>query len=249
MALYDLKNRIRAFHEIRNLNVGTVKNPRWIINKHLGDDYAETYSNDPVYAVQPGKVIFSGFSSTYGNYVMVRRSPRIVIRYHSLHGLSALKAGDEVATGDFVGLTGKSASGASGNHVHVQVEDGGIPIDPRPYIAGATFGGLETPANETAAPIITPPKPKPKLIVGDEDMAEPIYVKGDKDPAVYALYLNAEDSNRAEKPGPGAIYSGRRKVELGEFEVVTAIGFPHPKQESLITIRQDKLETINMLSS
>lgn len=140
MALYDLDNRIRAFGERRRLNVGTAANPRWIINVHAGDDHAETYGHDNVYAVQPGRVIFSGWSSTYGWHLRVRRDKRTVVSYHSLEAKSPLEAGDDVEPGDWIGLTGNSASGANGNHVHVQVEVDGTPVAPRSYIAPAVIG-------------------------------------------------------------------------------------------------------------
>lgn len=158
MALYDLDNRTRAFHEVRRLNVGTAKKPRWITNKHLGDDYAETYGNDPSYAIQDGTVIFSGWSSTYGHHVRYRlkKNRRIVIGHHSLEWASSLKEGDPVYAGKtLVGHGGESASGADGNHVHIQAEDTdgirphGTPVDPRPYIVGgASAGDNSTPFEE-----------------------------------------------------------------------------------------------------
>lgn len=153
MGLYDLSNRIRAFGESRRLNVGTAAKPRWIINVHAGDDYAATYGHDNVYAVQPGTVIFSGKSSTYGWHVQVRLSRSIVIRYHSLASKSPLSAGDTVKVGGYIGLTGASASGASGNHVHIQAEDDGKPINPRPYLSGAAFNPLPVPASNTSKPL------------------------------------------------------------------------------------------------
>lgn len=167
--LYDLSNRIRAFGEKRRLNVGTVAKPRWIDNVHAGDDYAATYGNDNVYAVQPGTVIFSGHSSTYGWHVQVRLNRSIVIRYHSLAAKSPLAYGAAVRVGDFIGLTGKSASGASGNHVHIQAEDDGKPINPRPYISGAVFGELPSPAGNNSKPI--PAEQEEDDMYSDQDRA------------------------------------------------------------------------------
>lgn len=151
MALYDLTNRIRAFGEKRRLNVGTAAKPRWIDNVHAGDDYAATYGQDKVLAACPGVVSYVGWSSTYGNQVHVRQPSGAVIRYHSLAGQSALKVGEKVTAGvTLIGLTGRTASGASGNHVHVQAEINGKPVDPRPYIAGAAFGGL---TDSTSTPL------------------------------------------------------------------------------------------------
>lgn len=201
MGLYDLSNRIRAFGEKRRLNVGTAAKPRWIDNVHAGDDYALTYGNDNVYAVQPGTVIFSGYSSTYGWHVQVRLTRSIVIRYHSLAAKSPLAYGAVVAVGDFIGLTGKSASGASGNHVHIQAEDDGKPINPRPYIAGATFTPLPTPTDTGSKPIEEDDMYTEDDRKRDEKTASQTAAIADTVQAIYSALFTTEPTSRGTRGG------------------------------------------------
>lgn len=139
MALYDLDNRTREFGVARRWRDAF---GRWRTEaKHKGDDYAETYGNDPVPAIQPGKVIAKGKSSIFGFYLHVRRDSRTVVRYHMFQSLPALLFGADVEPGDILGRTGASAANANGNHIHIQVEVDGVPVDPRPYIARTTPAG------------------------------------------------------------------------------------------------------------
>lgn len=137
MALYDLENRTRAFGAVRRWRG---QDGRWYSDTHKGDDYAETYGNDPFPAIQPGKVIAKFRSSTFGNLLWVRRDPHVVVKYHMLDEPSPFEQGDTIKPGDIVGRTGASADNASGNHGHLQVEVDGLPVSPRPYITGSAAG-------------------------------------------------------------------------------------------------------------
>jgi hypothetical protein len=135
MGLYDLRNRTTKFGQVRKW---TGQDGRKYSDTHKGDDYAETRGNDPVYAIEPGVVVKSEYSSTFGHMLWVRRSDGLVIRYHMLNERSPLAVGAEVFEGvTLIGRTGASAANATGNHVHVQAEINGKPVDPRPFIEGA----------------------------------------------------------------------------------------------------------------
>ena len=79
-----------------------------------------------------------------------------------------------------------------------------------------------------------------------DDMAEPIYIKGDAGPDIAAFYTNVSDANR---PGPGAVYKAKRPISMPEYHVVTALGFPHPKQSELIVIPQAEFDSINTVGA
>lgn len=97
---------------------------------------------------------------------------------------------------------------------------------------------------------ITPIEQSLTVSEGHETMAEPIYARGDKLDVWYALYLTAEQSNpELREKASGAIYSGRRgPISKGERAIVTAIGYPHPKQKELVTIPQADFDAINKLA-
>lgn len=79
-----------------------------------------------------------------------------------------------------------------------------------------------------------------------EEMAEPIYIKGDKNPDIAAFYTNVSDASR---PGPGAVYKGKRPISIAEFHIATTLGFPHPKQTKLIIIPQTEFDSINTVGA
>ena len=77
-------------------------------------------------------------------------------------------------------------------------------------------------------------------------MAEPIYIKGDVDVEVSAFYLNVSDPD-PRYIGNGAVFKARRPVSPPEFQIVLALGFPHPKQTALIVIPQASYNAINVV--
>lgn len=159
--LYALDNRTRKYGVARTWKDanGTTRTEA----KHKGDDYAETYGHDPVYAVQPGRVSNVGKSSIFGFFLWVRRDAITVIRYHMFKDRPGFLIGQQISPGRLLGYTGASAANASGNHIHIQAEVRGIPVDPRPYISGWLSGNVEQFDN---LPQLPPPfiPPKPKLI-------------------------------------------------------------------------------------
>lgn len=158
-----------------------------------------------------------------------------------------------VAAGEAIVKSGASGTPAAGGayaahlHVHVVLASG-VRANLFHYFTAAAPASSPRPAPIAPTPHVPiAPAPQPHLTPGDEELAEPIYAKGDKDPNVYALYVNAGDSNSATGLA-GAVYSGRRWVNAGEFRIVEALGFPHPKQDELIVIPQAMFDLINKLA-
>ncbi|ONI63900.1 hypothetical protein ALI44B_04550 [Leifsonia sp. ALI-44-B] len=165
MGLYDLKNRTTKFGDKRSW-IGQDKKKR--SDTHKGDDYAATYGNDPVPAIQPGVVILNSYDPVFGHRVYVKRRDGLVVKYHMLNEPSPLKVGESVTPGQIIGRTGASAANASGNHVHVQTEKGAALLDPRPFILDYLAGNI--PAAEIAVSFPSPAKTPTKPIEEDEDM-------------------------------------------------------------------------------
>jgi murein DD-endopeptidase MepM/ murein hydrolase activator NlpD len=109
---------------------------------HTGRDFG-VKSGTPVKAVRDGTVVGAGnvAGEAYGNTVIVDHGG-----YQSFYAhLSAInvKKGDTVKRGSQIALSGQSGSGAKmGAHLHFEIRKGkNNPVDPRPYLAGATSGG------------------------------------------------------------------------------------------------------------
>lgn len=106
--------------------------------KHDGIDIAAPYGT-PVYAIQEGRVTFSGWKGGYGKCVIIDhyypdipKIPRLQTKYGHNSKL-VVRKGDYVKRGDliaYVGSTGRS----TGPHLHFEVVYHGKPTNPIDYI-------------------------------------------------------------------------------------------------------------------
>jgi murein DD-endopeptidase MepM/ murein hydrolase activator NlpD len=78
-------------------------------------------------------VIYSGNQKGYGNLIIIEHKGRIMTVYaHNEKNIASagekVKRGDQIAT---VGRTGRS----TGNHLHFEIRQEGIAVDPAPFIS------------------------------------------------------------------------------------------------------------------
>lgn len=107
---------------------------------HSGIDL-DCYDNDPIVSAVDGTVIYSedkgiygGWSTTYGNYVIVNHGS-FNTQYAHLAG-TYVNVGDTVKAGDPIGACGTTGR-SSGSHLHFEVRIGGNYVDPYPYLVGS----------------------------------------------------------------------------------------------------------------
>ncbi len=105
---------------------------------HSGIDIAAP-ANAPIYAVQEGKVIFSGWKGAYGrciiiehNYPDIPKIPHIITKY-AHNSKNIVKKGSYVKRGDIIGYIG-STGRSTGPHLHFEVIYKGKAINPIEYI-------------------------------------------------------------------------------------------------------------------
>ncbi len=110
-----------------------------IIKNHAGIDIGGAMG-DPVYASASGVIIYSQMNDGgYGNMVMIdhginEEGIKIVTLYG--HGSQLLKSvGDTVNKGDVIMLVG-STGNSTGPHVHFEVRENGLAVDPKKYLSG-----------------------------------------------------------------------------------------------------------------
>lgn len=113
---------------------------------HKGLDLGAS-AGTPVLAVAAGTVIASGYQTAGGNFVLVDIGDLTVGYYHLQQ--RSVAAGSVVAEGDTVGLVG-STGWATGPHLHLQFERGGVAIDPQPYISGQSTHSAPAPRTPPA---------------------------------------------------------------------------------------------------
>ena len=111
-----------------------------VIKNHDGIDIGGS-TGDPVYAAADGIVIYSQFNTGgYGNMIMVdhglnTNGVKIVTLY--AHGDKLLKkVGETVKQGDVIMEMG-STGNSTGPHVHFEVRENGMHIDPKNYLSAS----------------------------------------------------------------------------------------------------------------
>ena len=103
-------------------------------NFHQGLDICGT-RGDPVVAADGGEVIEVGFTSGYGLYCKIRHNEDIVTRYAHCDSID-VEVGDLVGQGFQIGTLGDTGN-ATGVHVHFEIIDNGVTVDPLPYMTGS----------------------------------------------------------------------------------------------------------------
>lgn len=90
--------------------------------------------NIPTYAAESGTVIFVGYAGTAGNLITIDHGDGLVTKYMH-HSEMYVKVGDHVEKGQQIGLSG-STGNSTGNHLHFQVEENGVAVNPLLYLQG-----------------------------------------------------------------------------------------------------------------
>jgi murein DD-endopeptidase MepM/ murein hydrolase activator NlpD len=103
---------------------------------HMGLDF-QPPNDSPVFAIADGTVAFQEDSSYgYGNHVIINHGNLLgdgssiqTLYAHMQHGSVAVRAGDPIHVGDFLGLVGRTGT-ATGIHMHFEVHVNGVQVDP-----------------------------------------------------------------------------------------------------------------------
>lgn len=108
-----------------------------IIGQHSGLDLA-TPQGTPVGAAAPGVVAWARTGRGYGNYVMIIHANGLATLYAHLSKIN-VKQDEYVTRGQIIGLSGgrpgtQGAGFSTGPHLHFEVRQGGIPVDPAKFL-------------------------------------------------------------------------------------------------------------------
>lgn len=98
---------------------------------HAGLDFPGPLGT-PILAAAPGRVVFVGRKSGYGNVVEVDHGQGILTRYAHLSGFSA-RVGAKVAAGEQIAKMG-STGRSTGSHLHFEVRLNGVAVNPRRFL-------------------------------------------------------------------------------------------------------------------
>ena len=98
---------------------------------HYGIDLSAAYRQD-IYSTAPGKVIFAGKSTGYGNYIIIDHGYGYTTLYAHLSKLY-VKKGDVVERGTCIGGAGSTGK-STAVHLHYEVRIYGTHVDPINYL-------------------------------------------------------------------------------------------------------------------
>ena len=94
---------------------------------HCGTDIPAP-EGTPILAAHSGTVLVSGWNDSYGNQVLLDNGAGLSTRYAHMTA-PAVTAGETVTAGQVIGYVG-STGDSTGNHLHFEVMQGGIRVNP-----------------------------------------------------------------------------------------------------------------------
>ena len=101
---------------------------------HKGVDIGGVFYDSKVLATKAGVVITSAYVSSYGNYVVISHGKGNTTLYAHMSS-RAVKEGDVVTQGQVIGVTGSTGI-SSGPHLHYEIVENGVRVDPKQYLPG-----------------------------------------------------------------------------------------------------------------
>jgi murein DD-endopeptidase MepM/ murein hydrolase activator NlpD len=101
---------------------------------HEGDDIAAP-TGTPIHAAHAGTVLYAGVYGDYGNFVLLDNGGGIDTAYgHIVNGGFAVSTGQHVEAGQVIAHVG-STGHSTGPHLHFEVRQNGVQINPVPWMA------------------------------------------------------------------------------------------------------------------
>ena len=106
---------------------------------HKGIDIGGVGYTTEIHAAKAGTVIVSQYSSSYGNYVVVSHGSGNTTLYAHMSSRK-VSVGQYVNQGDVLGITG-STGNSTGPHLHFEITENGVRINPLNYLTGYVLAG------------------------------------------------------------------------------------------------------------
>jgi murein DD-endopeptidase MepM/ murein hydrolase activator NlpD len=98
---------------------------------HAGMDFA---GSGPIVAAQGGTVLVAGYHNSWGYYVKIDHGNGLQTLYaHMEAGSLRVAPGQKVSQGQQLGIMGTTGD-STGVHLHFEVYENGVQVDPEPYL-------------------------------------------------------------------------------------------------------------------
>lgn len=125
---------VGSFTKGRGFGYNPVVGCSYCSTDHMGYDMAQGCSAT-IYAAGAGRVITAGAYQGYGNAVRIDHGDGLVTLYgHMQWNSLRVQVGDAITAGTPLGSEGNTGN-SFGCHLHFEVRQDGIPIDPAPFMA------------------------------------------------------------------------------------------------------------------
>lgn len=95
---------------------------------HTGIDFAAP-TGTPIYAAGDGVIVQKYRSGSYGNYIKIRHNQTFSTAYAHMSRFAKFSVGQRVSQGQVIGYVGTTGR-STGPHLHYEVHQSGIPINP-----------------------------------------------------------------------------------------------------------------------
>ncbi len=125
------KSSIKSFNFFTPLQ-GIITANYNLLEKHFGIDIVTSH-NEAIKATLEGMVIFAGWTLETG-YVIILQHQRNFISIYKHNSVLLKKDGDHVMAGEAIAISGQSGELTTGPHLHFELWENGIPVDPTEYI-------------------------------------------------------------------------------------------------------------------
>ncbi len=106
--------------------------------RHPGIDIAARRGK-VIYAAGGGMVVFAGWTSKYGNMVIISHGDNI-FSYYAHNSKLLVQDKVFVKKGDPIALLGDTGSSSTGPHLHFEIWKDGVPVNPREFILAFQSG-------------------------------------------------------------------------------------------------------------
>ncbi|MBR5514577.1 MAG: M23 family metallopeptidase [Clostridia bacterium] len=126
-SFFPLKGKITSYFERRTDPFEKEKS-----EMHLGIDITPESTRN-IIAYSEGTVTKASYHPSYGNYIKLRHSPSLETLYAHCSVLK-VKEGDKIMGGQVIAVTG-STGRSTGEHLHFEVRENGVCVDPQKYIS------------------------------------------------------------------------------------------------------------------
>ena len=111
---------------------GLVSDAFNVVEKHYGLDIV-THPGASIKSCLDGVVVFADWSVSSGNTILIQHPNNIMSVY--MHAASLRKSSNDlVKAGEVIGIVGNSGETSSGPHLHFELWQNGVPINPVEYI-------------------------------------------------------------------------------------------------------------------